>query len=429
MANREYYRPANTVLATLVEDPNVTHTFMSFAEAGRYLIEHNLGVGHNQRQCVARAARDNRQYLGYTWTIVDNTTPPQQLPIAPVIEDNTEAVSDNTNVMNIVLGHARPNLNARITNNPPRKISVYDLIQGITGAVNPHQVWHNITTQHPDILQNMENHTFPGTGQRPTPVTTAEGAVIIMNLLPGPVAAAFRMECAHIIVGVLGGSADVAAMIQRNADIQATLPNDHPMRIFAEAVQTDTNVSSVTVLDSTATIYEFLSPSMQGKYLDEFIDKNVVYLVMFEYNNITYIKFGISEKGLDRMKAHIKKYPNAKLYCMHEANHFTPVENSFKTTMECRGKLISAMINGVKSTELVANISPMEAEELLVSIVNKIEMGDYTRIRLEEIALKRLQLEMEARKSETKIRMLTMLLERQCAMNDIKELMAMAFDN
>ena len=61
----------------------------------------------------------------------------------------------------------------------------------------------------------------------------------ITNILKGPRAAAFRLKAADIVVRALGGDASMLDEIKANAAAQARIPNNHPMRIFGQAVEAE----------------------------------------------------------------------------------------------------------------------------------------------------------------------------------------------
>jgi hypothetical protein len=70
------------------------------------------------------------------------------------------------------------------------RVSVYDLIEFMTGAKNPHQVYADISSRYPDVLRSAENLRFAGRGQKFTPTVDKKGAVQIIMVLPGVKAAA-----------------------------------------------------------------------------------------------------------------------------------------------------------------------------------------------------------------------------------------------
>jgi hypothetical protein len=65
------------------------------------------------------------------------------------------------------------------------------------------------------------------------------GLVIILNLLPGQRAARFRVSCARIVVRYLGGDKSLVREIRENRRAQEALPEEHPARIFGQAVESE----------------------------------------------------------------------------------------------------------------------------------------------------------------------------------------------
>ena len=129
--------------------------------------------------------------------------------------------------------------NIRKTRETPPRVSVYDLIRCTTGLCNPHNVWTALQANHPEVLQDLENHKFPGPGQRDTPVLDARGAAQVIMLLPGRAAAEFRKEAAGVIVRFLGGDLSLVEELAANHLAQASLPDSHPARLFGQAVESE----------------------------------------------------------------------------------------------------------------------------------------------------------------------------------------------
>ena len=125
----------------------------------------------------------------------------------------------------------------RATLEYPKRVSVYDAITAITSNTNPYQTFVDLRKAFPEVLRLTEDFKFPGRGQRDTPVTDAKGLVLIMNLLPGERAAKFRAKEADVIVRYLGGDQSLVAEIKGIGVAQASLPEEHPMRLFGEAVE------------------------------------------------------------------------------------------------------------------------------------------------------------------------------------------------
>lgn len=123
--------------------------------------------------------------------------------------------------------------------NPPR-VSVYDLISAVTGsAESARKAFFRLSNEHAEVGASSHNFRFSGRGQRPTPVVDARGAVEILMLLPGRVAASFRKSAADVIVRYLGGDPSLVEEVAANRLIQEQLPDDHPSRIFGQTVESE----------------------------------------------------------------------------------------------------------------------------------------------------------------------------------------------
>jgi hypothetical protein len=117
----------------------------------------------------------------------------------------------------LILDGEYSGLRIRKVDDVPPKISVYDLIAAVTGAMNPRQAWININRRFegPDELK-CSSHKFAGQGQNQTPVVDARGAVKIINHLSGPRAARFRDVCADIVVRFAEGDESLVEEIRKN---------------------------------------------------------------------------------------------------------------------------------------------------------------------------------------------------------------------
>ena len=125
----------------------------------------------------------------------------------------------------------------RATAECPKRVAVYDVIKVITGNVNPHDTWNNLSCKFPEELGQTEFYTFPGKGRQTTPVVGARGLVTLMNLLKGDSAARFRAAEADVLVRYLGGDLSLIAEVQGIRQMQEDLPTNDPARIFGEEVE------------------------------------------------------------------------------------------------------------------------------------------------------------------------------------------------
>lgn len=412
MANR----PAISIRGTRVGANDTTHDFTSVAAAGRWL----LLQGHpstNHRKNIKTHIENQREYCGYMWAVIAREdVQAREERVEVEVEVEVEADETSPDSLSIILGYAgNTQVSLRTTPETPRRVSVFDLITVMSSNKNPRSVYNDVCNTYPEVVGLADNYTFQGRGQRPTPVVDARGAVYLMHVLQGQKASLFRINCADIVVRYLGGDTTLVAGIQRNAEIQAALPQEHPMRIFGEVVEVQRNALGYES-------FKFLSPSMEGKFLDDFRNRNVVYLVLFAG---IYIKFGKSEDSWERMKTHIKTYPGAQLYCMVTVTHMKRVEDAFKSKMSSRGFLRDVTISGKNYTEVVTDVEPSSAEALLQEVIDDIDQGDYTKIRLEELAIQKLQIQSTQQITMHKLSMLTMLLEKSSDMAAVMNMMTL----
>lgn len=372
------------VRATNANDYSQSRVFPSLGSAAKFAKECGSTDCQPDRS-IKRVLNTNSVYAGYYWS--------------------SATAEDVTNTQLIQLHESFPMLfdgkttHIRVTSETPRRVSVFDLIEVITGVENPSRTFHDITARYPEVLQFTSDFMFPGQGQRMTPVTDARGVVRIVNKLHGPRAILFRETTADILVRYLGGDESLIAEIRANNQLQASLPQDHPMRIFGEAVEVETPRYALT------------SPSMEGKYLCDFIGSKVVYLVTFSHMGQVFIKFGKSENCTDRMESHYRTYPNSVIYCIHEATELKKVEDAFKAAMKYRNKIRNVTINGRNFTEIVTDISLDEAEDILMKIVEESCVKDDSVMRLAEIRLREKELDIERARMIHQIQVIDMLVK------------------
>ena len=125
----------------------------------------------------------------------------------------------------------------RKTNENPPRISIVDLIRVITRVVNPNKTWSDIKKGHPDIMITKNYHfsddyRLTKQGSKGSPVINASGAISIINVLPGALAASFRAAWSNIISRYIGGDVTLMDEIDRNRSIQAQAASDDPIRVF-----------------------------------------------------------------------------------------------------------------------------------------------------------------------------------------------------
>ena len=140
--------------------------------------------------------------------------------------------------------------NIRKTNETPPRVSVIDLIAVVSKVNNPREAWSGLQRAHPETVSLADsyksNYKFPGRGNQTTPVINARGAIMIINLLPGAMAASFRAAWADIIVRYIAGDPTLAAEVEKNNTIQNELPDDDPRKFFRQDVEARHIPKSVT---------------------------------------------------------------------------------------------------------------------------------------------------------------------------------------
>ena len=125
--------------------------------------------------------------------------------------------------------------------NPPR-VAVLDVFAAITGLStgNCSNVWKRLQEEYPELTTGCSRFKFPGRGQTEIDVADARTITEIIFCMKGKVAAAFRKKSASVIVRFLGGDPTLVETIAANRLAQGQLPEEHPMRLFGESVESET---------------------------------------------------------------------------------------------------------------------------------------------------------------------------------------------
>lgn len=102
-----------------------------------------------------------------------------------------------------------------------KKISIYDLITAVSGARNPYETLKRIYDVHEEFKEKYSEYTFPGKGQRTTPVANVETALELVLLLPGTRAQQYRQSAVKALLQVMNPSEEFVQQIQsRLEDLQ-----------------------------------------------------------------------------------------------------------------------------------------------------------------------------------------------------------------
>ena len=158
--------------------------------------------------------------------------------VVGVVGRTSVVAAESINITNLLDCFMIGGKAVRKTQDVPPKVSVFDLIEAVTGQVGQgRMMFKRLIQDHPEVVTLCYNLKFEGPGQRLTPVTDARGAVTFINLLPGRNAATFRAASADVFVRFMGGDPSLIDEIQRNAEAQQALPATSPARLFGEDVQ------------------------------------------------------------------------------------------------------------------------------------------------------------------------------------------------
>ena len=308
-----------------------------------------------------------------------------------IINKKQFIVNKNENIMEFMF-NGNDEFNGkklRVTNEILKRVSIFDLISVVCNVNNPRDKYNELIKNYPEVVEISYNLKFEGSGQRKTPVTDAKGIITIINLLSGPLAAKFRNSCSEILVRFLGGDLTLIDQIKINNDIQQQLPDNNPIKIFSEAI------NNKIITEKKRIDYELKSPNMIGKSISDFKDRYIVYLIQFFLNNRNYLKFGISDKSINRVEFHLKSLPNSLLWCMIETKDNKKIEDELKVNMKHKNKLINLIINNNNQTEILENIDPIHVEEHIYKLIKDIENGDYVKLQLAYIELEKYKLDNE----------------------------------
>ena len=129
------------------------------------------------------------------------------------------------------------------------EISVIDVTAAVTGKSNNHsaEAVRALCSRFPEVNDRIVNFRFRGPGQRDTPIANLATMVEIIMLLPGPTAAAVRVEASKLLVRYLGGDLKLVDEVRALRHIQEELADTaplHPLRTFGKAVEAGSSSGS-----------------------------------------------------------------------------------------------------------------------------------------------------------------------------------------
>jgi len=377
------------VRATKVSDPSEVHLFKSLSLAQTQIKEWTGTCPHHTT--IKRNADNNKEAHGYRWELVTNNE--KTVHNDSDIDEEFNGLSDTSiftfrDCVEAIFNGGK----VRVTDEAPKRASVIDIIRIVSNNTsNPSQMWQRIrdNTECAELLTKCYDFKFQGAGQRNTPVTDANGIILLLNLLPGEKARKFRMSAADVLVRFLVGEQSLHDELDDNAARQAHLHPEHPLQMMSEEVYAHPRSSK----------YVMHSPRMKGKYIGMFYSHPVVYLLQFKHNGKDYIKIGWSDEFRGRMDTHFNELPGCKLYSVFPINNAYRVEHAWKD--DFRAYCSPIIVNGKNKTELYIGLDIEEAEDRLNelceeqrTVYKKDHEFEVMQYRMKhELSLKELELE------------------------------------
>ena len=263
---------------------------------------------------------------------------------------------------------ALPNMNfekIRKTNEKPYRVSVIDLIGAVTKNNNPSDDWKKLRTSHPEVIADSydydSDYKFPGRRQRETPVINAEGAILIINLLPGSMAASFRAAWANIIVRYIGGDMTLKAEVERNNALQKELHEDDPRAFCRQHVEYRGLKSVTGVQDIRSAQLYFGSAGPPENWLDVRRQDGSPY-VLKQGEHI--IKVGCHDHNTGRHGEHVREFKGFGVSDSILDENPSRLERGMKDHLRNANTLLSArhVNKTTRDTELfAANLETYEA--------------------------------------------------------------------
>ena len=340
-------------------------------------------------------------------------TPPMPVlsEIRAVSSATTVAPPETINISDVVNGYMIGGRTVRKTTETPPRVSVYDLIEIVTGqpAKAASMIFRRLIQEHPEVTTRCGNLQFPGSGQKPTPVTDARGVVIILNLLPGHRAALFRANFADIIVRYMGGDQTLIAEIQRNAEAQKQLPANALTRMFGEDVEAARGSPTYVKNESTLAIEsgELMGFDKPGVYFIVYGDK-MRYNLAGVPEGAKVIGFGHAKfSGSARCNEHrLKMGAGTTVLAFVPTPFYEQCERKLENRLKAMNKVVYGKIEGTSGVmhEQTWVLTAEEFEVLLRSVQADaeelaLEMAS-TPLLMEREKTKQAEAEASARKTE-----------------------------
>jgi hypothetical protein len=401
------------IIATSVENPDDTRYFSSLLQAAKAfeLKSHNT---------INTALLKGYEINGYRLSYLETST-------IPVESSSLLNNRDDSNAHEYTFFEEVDDLfkGSKVryfeNENGIKQISVLDVINVMMGNANPRMNWLRLQSQHEEVVSKCYMHRFPGQGSRETSVTDITTIIEIINILPGPRAARFRMAGAKVLVRVLGGDPMLIDELNENAERMSSIKQDanNPLNIFALPEGASSNARRSLMF----------SPSMQGKTSADFRGP-CTYIILFNHDGRVAIKFGSTSNFRNRIRNHERIFTDYKIWMIMDCKtleHALETEQLYKDKMEAY--IHNVLVGGKTQTEIILNITPEYAEEQMrltyatvcetLDVKNSAQSVEFMKLQIEMLKLQqppevhRIQLEIEKQQLEIKHMELTLKMKQQ----------------
>jgi hypothetical protein len=130
------------------------------------------------------------------------------------------------------------------------------------------------------------------------------------------------------------------------------------------------------------------------KQVEPYNDSDMIVVFLIQVGK--YIKFGQSRYANSRKWDYRCEMPGSYILFMRDTPHYLKVMKLFRQNMRRSGNLTEVIINDKKQTDMLQNITGIEAENILLSICEECKLPDSGT---ESVSLKKLAINAEIIKS------------------------------
>lgn len=398
MPPRGGQRIATKLMATSETNPDQVISYDSLSAAAQA-----LGVHHST---IGRALDKGTVVNGYKLRRLE--APAQETDVVALPQPTQQGVLTLWEEVDEMFKGSK----IRYTTEEPKKVSVFDVIQTVTGITNPRVTFANLQQQQAAVVNQFYNYKFSGMGERPTPVCTVPQVIELINVLPGARATRFRAAGAKVLVRFLGGDETLIDEVRENSERMTQLAttsnedNTNPVRMF-ELPNGMTGANAACSL--------MLSPSMQCKTVAD-MRGPCTYLIMFQYQDKPAIKFGWTKDLHKRIKDHHRMYPQMRVWWATQCTYSEVAEKTERLFKGKMGAYVEQVQLGSKtSTEVLVGVSPEVAEQQMQDAFDTVacENSMHNPLAMKELEIKKLAVENEKMALENERLRLMLELHRQ----------------